>query len=209
MAYYDLKKKAPLTTKEGEKEVYYAQAITAGTLSADEFAELVAKQSGFRKGDIEGVLISVFDTATDWINKGFRVEVGEFGYFTGKVKGQRLVAKKADIRAQSIRFNNVNFRPSARFKKALNGELSRTPSLHFRRSSELSMEELEKRLMDYLDKYPYINIITYSELTGRLKWKATRDLKFFVEKGLIESRGRGNQKHYIKVNAEEKSNSEE
>ncbi|CAK7067904.1 MAG: hypothetical protein BACD_00400 [Bacteroides rodentium] len=58
MAYYDLKKKPSLTTKEGEEEVYYAQAITAGTISADQFAEFVAKQSGFRKGDIEGVLIS-------------------------------------------------------------------------------------------------------------------------------------------------------
>lgn len=205
MAYYDLKKKPSLTTKEGEEEVYYAQAITAGTISADQFAEFVAKQSGFRKGDIEGVLISAFDTAADWINKGFRVEVGEFGYFTGKVKGKRLVAKKTDIRAQSIRFNNVNFRPSAKFKKALNGELSRIPTLQFRHSSNLSMEKLETLLMDYLDKYHFINIVTYSELTGRLKWKATQDLKFFVEKGLIESHGRGNQKHYIKMKTEEET----
>lgn len=199
MAYYDLKKKPSLTTKEGEKEVYYAQVITAGTISADEFVEFVSKESGFRKGDIEGMLISVFDTATNWINRGFRVEVGEFGYFTGKVKGNRLVEKKTDIRAQSIRFNDVNFRPSAKFKKALNGELTRIPTLQFRHSSNLNMEELEQRLMDYLEKFHFINIVTYTELTGRLKGKATQDLKFFVEKGIIMSRGRGNQKHYIKV----------
>lgn len=201
MAYYDLKKKPSLTTKEGE-EVYYAQAITAGTISADEFVALVAQQSGFRKGDIEGMLLSVFDTATCYINQGFRVEVGEFGYFTGKVKGKRLVAKKTDIRAQSIHFNNVNFRPSAKFKKALDGELSRIPTLHFRRSSDLSMEQLESLLMNYLDEHHFINIVACSSLTKRLRWKAAQDLKYFVEKGLIESHGRGNQKHYIKASAE-------
>ena len=92
--------------------------------------------------------MSVFDTATDWINKGFSVEVGEFGFFTGKVKGNRMVAKKTDIRSQSIRFNNVNFRPSATFKKALNGDLTRVPTVQFRQSSDLSMEELEKLLMN-------------------------------------------------------------
>lgn len=199
MAYYDLKKKPALTTKEGEKEVLYVQAITAGTIPSDEFLELVSKRFGFRKGEIEGVLMSVFDTAADWINKGFSVEIGEFGFFTGKVKGNRLVAKKTDIRAQSICFNDVNFRPSATFKKALDGELSRVPTIKFRQSSNLDMEELEKRLMNYLDNNPFINIVTYSELTGRLKWKAAQDLKGFVDKGIIVSRGRGNQKHYVKA----------
>lgn len=199
MAYYDLKKKPALTTKEGEKDVLYAQAVTAGTITAQELIELTAKCSGFRKGDMEGVLMSIFDTATDWINQGFRVEVGEFGFFTGKVKSSRLVEKKTDIRAQSIQFNNVSFRPSATFKKALNGELTRVPNIGFRHSSNLSMEELEKLLMEYLDKNVFINIVTYTELTGRLKWKAAQDLKYFVDKGLILSQGRGNQKHYIKV----------
>lgn len=199
MAYYDLKKKPALTTKEGEKAVLFVQAITAGTIPSDEFLELVSKRFGFRKGEIEGVLMSVFDTATDWINKGFAVEIGEFGFFTGKVKGERLVEKKTDIRAQSIRFNDVNFRPSATFKKALDGELTRIPTIKFRQSSNLSMEELEKRLMNYLDNNPFINRITYSELTGRLQWKATQDLKYFVDKGVIVSRGRGNQKHYVKA----------
>lgn len=199
MAYYDLKKKPALTTKEGEKEVLYAQVVTAGTISAEKLLELVSKCSSFRKGDMEGMLMSIFDTATEWINEGYRVELGEFGYFTGKVKGSRLVEKKTDIRAQSIKFNNVSFRPSTTFKKALNGELTRVPNVGFRHSSNLSMEELEQRLMEYLNTNGFINITTYTGLTGRLKWKAAQDLKFFVDKGLITSRGRGNQKHYVKV----------
>jgi len=197
MAYYDLKKKPSLTTEEGEKEVYYPQSITLGTLSSDKLVKITSQYTGFNEAEIKGVLLGVFDTLTEWINLGYRVELSDFGYFTGKVKG-RLVEKKTDIRAQSIRFNNVNFRPSAKFKKALNGELSRVESVRFRQSSNLSMEELESRLMKYLEENGFINIVSYTRLTGRLKWKATQDLKLFVEKGLIVSRGRGNQKHYIR-----------
>lgn len=198
MAYYDLKKKPSLTTKEGEKEVYYPQCVSAGTLSQDKLAKLTAQRTGFNEAEIKGILMGLFDTATDWMNLGFSVELGEFGYFTGKVKG-RLVEKKTDIRSPSIRFNNVNFRPSAKLKKALNGELSRVPSIKLRESSNLNMEELESLLTKHLDENGFINIINYSRLTGRLKWKAAQDLKYFVEKGVITSRGRGNQKHYIKV----------
>ena len=198
MAYYDLKKKPALTIKEGETEVYYPQVINAGTLPSEKLVRMAAQRSGLSKGEIEAALTAIFDTMTSWINLGYSVEVGEFGYFTGKTKG-RLVEKKTDIRAPSIRFNNVNFRPSAKLKKELNGELTRVPSIQFNQSSELSMEELEYRLMKYLDENGFINIVNYTRLTGRLKWKAVRDLKFFVEKGLIVNRGRGNQKHYIKV----------
>lgn len=198
MAYYDLKKKPALTTKEGEKEVYYPQAITLGTLPHDKLVKLTSQRTGFNQAQIDAVLMGVFDTLTDWVNLGYRVELGEFGYFTGKVKG-RLVEKKTDIRGTSIRFNNVNFRPSAKFKQALNGELTRVESVQFRRSTQFPMEELERRLMKYLDENGFINIVNYTRLTGRLKWKAAQDLKHFVEKGLIVSRGGGNQKHYVKV----------
>jgi predicted histone-like DNA-binding protein len=198
MAYYDLKKKPALTTKEGEEDVLYPQLITAGTIPAEKLSEYTAQRSGFNKGDIDGVLMSLFDTMSSWINMGYSVEMGDFGFFTGKVKG-RLVRKKTDIRAPSIRFGNVNFRPSAKFKKALSGNLERVQEHQFRQSTNFSMEELERRLMNYLDKNGFINIVTYSQLTGRLKWKAAQDLNYFVEKGLIVSRGAWNQKHYVKA----------
>ncbi|NDV59432.1 HU family DNA-binding protein [Bacteroides sp. 519] len=201
MAYYDLKKKPSLTTKEGEKEVFYPQMVTVGTLPADDVVKIAAQHTGFSQADIQGVLLALFDTTTTWINRGYRVELGEFGYFTGKIKG-RLVEKKTDIRAPSIRFNNVNFRPSNNFKKALNGELQRVPSIGFQQSTNYNMEELEQMLMNYLDKNNFISVANYTRLTGRLKWKATKDLTFFVKKGIIVSRGTGNQKHYIKAKEE-------
>ena len=93
-----------------------------------------------------------------------------------------MVAKKTDIRSTSIRFNGVSFRASKQFKMKSAGDLERVPERAFRTSSQLNLEELEKRMMVHLEQNGFITRSAYTNLTGRLKWKATEDLKTFMEK---------------------------
>ena len=199
MAFYDLKKKPALTTKEGEKETLYPSIVYSGTLSARKLLERASYGTGYTVGELEGALSIIMDTAERYIGEGYRVELGEFGYFAGKIKASRMVAKKTDIRAASIRFNGVSFRASKQFKMKSAGELERVPERAFRTSSQLNIEELERRMMMHLEQNGFITRSIYTNLTGRLKWKATEDLKIFVEKGLIRKMGRGNQMYYVKV----------
>ncbi len=199
MAYYDLRKKPSLTTKEGETEVLYPEIVHFDTISAEKLVKYTVETSGFRQGEIEGILSSLLESTIQYLNMGYRVEFGDFGYFSGKIKANRLVEKKSDIRSGSIRFNDVNFRPSKQFKRALNGELTRVPQFKVRTSSDLPQEELERRLLAYLDKHGFINRVAYSNITGRLKWKATQDLNGFVERGLIERKGYANRKYYVRA----------
>ena len=199
MAFYDLKKKPALTTKEGEKETLYPSIVYSGTLSARKLLERASYVTGYTVGELEGALSIIMDTAARYIGEGYRVELGEFGYFAGKIKASRMVAKKTDIRAASIRFNGVSFRASKQFKMKSAGELERVPERAFRTSSQLNIEELERRMMMHLEQNGFITRSIYTNLTGRLKWKATEDLKIFVEKGLIRKMGRGNQMYYVKV----------
>ena len=104
MAFYDLKKKPALTTKEGEKETLYPSIVYSGTLSARKLLERASYGTGYTVGELEGALSIIMDTAARYIGEGYRVELGEFGYFAGKIKASRMVAKKTDIRAASIRF---------------------------------------------------------------------------------------------------------
>ena len=191
MAFYDLKKKPALTTKEGEKETLYPSIVYSGTLSARKLLERASYGTGYTVGELEGALSIIMDTAARYIGEGYRVELGEFGYFAGKIKASRMVAKKTDIR--------VSFRASKQFKTKSAGELERVPERAFRTSSQLNIEELERRMMMHLEQNGFITRSIYTNLTGRLKWKATEDLKIFVEKGLIRKMGRGNQMYYVKV----------
>ena len=193
MAFYDLKKKPALTTKEGEKETLYPSIVYSGTLSARKLLERASYGTGYTVGELEGALSIIMDTAARYIGEGYRVELGEFGYFAGKIKASRMVAKKTDIRAASIRFNGVSFRASKQFKMKSAGELERVPERAFRTSSQLNIEELERRMMMHLEQNGFITRSIYTN------WKATEDLKIFVEKGLIRKMGRGNQMYYVKV----------
>ena len=50
MAYYNLKKKPSLTTKEGETETMYADIVYSGTITAKQLIRAVAKRTGFKEG---------------------------------------------------------------------------------------------------------------------------------------------------------------
>ena len=56
MAYYNLKKKPSLTTKEGETETMYADIVYSGTSPAERLIRTVAKRTGFKEGVIDGIL---------------------------------------------------------------------------------------------------------------------------------------------------------
>lgn len=50
MAYYNLKKKPSLTTKEGDKETMYADIVYSGTITAERLIRTVAQRTGFKEG---------------------------------------------------------------------------------------------------------------------------------------------------------------
>lgn len=108
MAFYNLKKKPALTTKEGETETMYADIVYSGTIPAERLIRGVAKRTGFKEGVIEGILMELKDDVLQYLGEGYRVELGEFGFFSAKVKASRLVANKNDIRSESVAFNGVN-----------------------------------------------------------------------------------------------------
>ena len=124
MAFYNLKKKPALTTKEGETETMYADIVYSGTIPAERLIRGVAKRTGFKEGVIEGILIELKEDVLQYLGEGYRVELGEFGFFSAKVKASRLVANKNDIRSESVAFNGVNFRASK--STELTGRLKNT-----------------------------------------------------------------------------------
>lgn len=198
MAYYDLKKKPALTTKEGEENTLYPSIVHQKTIPSDKILYFVQQRCGLKDGVLAGALMEIMDVVAEYISDGYRVELGEFGTFSGKIKASKLVAEKTDIRAGSIRFTGVNFRASKKFVKKASGELMRSPKVVHRSSSDLPEEELESRLMGYIEEHGLITRSVYTKITGRLKKMAYGDLKRFVEKGVVVRKGKGNQMCYVR-----------
>ena len=197
MAFYNLKKKPALTTKEGETETMYADIVYSGTIPAERLIRGVAKRTGFKEGVIEGILIELKEDVLQYLGEGYRVELGEFGFFSAKVKASRLVANKNDIRSESVAFNGVNFRASKSMRVGIRGDLERRKCVDFNTSRKWDRENLKKLVLQYIREHGFITRTTYTELTGRLKNTALGDLKSFTAEGIIKREGRGNQMHFI------------
>ena len=197
MAFYNLKKKPALTTKEGETETMYADIVYSGTIPAERLIRGVAKRTGFKEGVIEGILMELKEDVLQYLGEGYRVELGEFGFFSAKVKASRLVANKNDIRSESVAFNGVNFRASKSMRVGIRGDLERSKCVDFNTSRKWDRENLKKLVLQYIREHDFITRTTYTELTGRLKNTALGDLKSFAAEGIIKREGRGNQMHFI------------
>lgn len=197
MAFYNLKKKPALTTKEGETETMYADIVYSGTIPAERLNRGVAKRTGFKEGVIEGILMELKDDVLQYLGEGYRVELGEFGFFSAKVKASRLVANKNDIRSESVVFNGVNFRASKSMRVGIRGDLERRKCVDFNTSRKWDRNNLEKLVLQYIGEHGFITRATYTQLTGRLKNTALDDLKSFAAEGIIKREGRGNQMHFI------------
>lgn len=197
MAFYNLKKKPALTTKEGETETMYADIVYSGTIPAERLIRGVAKRTGFKEGVIEGVLMELKDDVLQYLGEGYRVELGEFGFFSAKVKASRLVANKNDIRSESVAFNGVNFRASKSMRVGIRGDLERRKCVDFNTSRKWGRDNLKKLVLQYIGEHGFITRATYTQLTGRLKNTALDDLKSFAAEGIIKREGRGNQMHFI------------
>jgi predicted histone-like DNA-binding protein len=197
MAFYNLKKKPALTTKEGETETMYADIVYSGTIPAERLIRGVAKRTGFKEGVIEGILMELKDDVLQYLGEGYRVELGEFGFFSAKVKASRLVANKNDIRSESVAFNGVNFRASKSMRVGIRGDLERRKCVDFNTSHKWGRDNLKKLVLQYIGEHGFITRATYTQLTGRLKNTALDDLKSFAAEGIIKREGRGNQMHFI------------
>lgn len=196
MAYYNLKKKPALTTKEGEAETMYVDIVYNGTIPSERLIRAVAKRTGFKEGVIDGILTELKDEMLQYLGDGYRVELGEFGYFSAKVKS-RLVANKNDLRSESVSFDGVNFRASKSLREGIRGDLERRKYVDFRMSKEWDREKLKEIVLQHINEHGFITRTTYTQMTGRLKNTALADLKSFADEGIIRQEGRGNQMHFV------------
>lgn len=203
MAYYNLKKKPSLTTKEGETETMYADIVYSGTIPAERLIRTVAKRTGFKEGVIDGILTELKDDVLEYLGEGYHVELGEFGFFSAKVKASRLVANKNDLRSESVAFDGVNFRASKSFRQGIRGDLERRKCVDFNTSRKWDREALKRLVLQYIRQHGFITRTTYTELTGRLKNTALADLKSFASEGIIKRIGHGNQMHFVALPKEE------
>ncbi|WP_455671574.1 HU family DNA-binding protein [Phocaeicola sp.] len=191
-AKYDFKVSPDIQGKE-EKTTLYPKIVVSGTKTIENLVEDISRHSGFKSGMVLGLMNELENIMTDYLAQGYNVKLGEIGTFSATLTS-RKVTDKNEIRAASVHFDNVKFKPTPYFLGCIygKGHLERVdPEYGFNTSSaKYTKEKRFKLLTAYLKEHTFITRKEYSGLTGLLKTKAANELREWEDNKLIVRKGR-------------------
>ena len=119
---------------------------------------------------------------TERLREGDNVEIEGLGFFSVSLQS-RAVMSKTELRSESVRFKNVNFRCCQQLKKAL----KTMPLTRMKSSGHCApgMADREELLYRYLDENSYITVRSYRYLIGLSDYSARKDLAALVASGRL------------------------
>lgn len=185
-AQYDLYEN-PVPPGSNKKPRMHARIVTHGTVETNDLAEWIHTCSTLTVGDIRAVLVELSHNLLRQLEDGYRVHLEGFGYFQMTLSCPPI-RRGEKIRAESIKFKSISFRPEADVKKELSGtkfERTRLKS----HSSRLSAAEVDCRLAKYFQNNPSITRVEFESLCGYTKATANRRLADLVKAGKLQKAG--------------------
>jgi len=196
-AYYDFRENPNPNPENNEQQLLHPRLVLKETISSDDMAKEIAYSSSLTEGDLKAAISALSERMAFYLREGHPVELEGIGKFSATIKS-RSVADRKEIRAASISFSGVNFRPSKPFLGDIkSGELLRATA-GFNKSGNATPEECIAMLKEYLKEKPFISRSEYTTLTGRLRNLALNDLKKWVKKGYLKTHGRRSTIVYMK-----------
>lgn len=179
---YDFYKNPKLADKD-EKTHLHARVVPKGTVSSDELAEEIHDRSTLSIADITDTLVALADITAEKLRDGQRVYIKGIGYLQMTLQCPP-VESESEIRAESVRFKSVAFRPDAQLKERLS-------TTHFVRqadkshSKNYSTEEIDRLVARHFQQNETLTRNQFEALCGLTYSTAVRHLKRLREEGKI------------------------
>lgn len=185
----------PSPTGDKEEQPYHARVVAVGTLKTEGLLRAAQGKSSVSSADIKGTLQLLHELMRDYLMMGYNVELEGIGTFSLSAQC-RPVMNKNEIRAESIHFKSINYRPA----KILCDKLKATPFVRAEedKKERFSPKECEQRLLEYLNNNQLISHADYRGLCHCSKSKAAKDLKRFYAEGKIVRHHFGSSHYYSK-----------
>lgn len=189
-AKYDFKTAPDVQGKE-EQPILYPQIVVSDTKDLKDLAKDLARRSALKEGTIIGLFWDLETLIADYLADGYNVKLGEPGTFSATLTCRKVTDKK-EIRAKSVHFDSVKFKPSCWFRKEIHKreELERAEYGFITSSTRYSEEERFALLTAYLKEHSVITCKEYCELTGLLKTRGGNELRRWSSEKKIEREGR-------------------
>ena len=179
---YDFYKNPKLADKD-EKTHLHARVVPKGTVSSDDLAEEIHDRSTLSTADITATLVALADITAEKLRDGQRVYIKGIGYLQMTLQCPP-VESESEIRAESVRFKSVAFRPDSQLKERLS-------TTHFVRqadkshSKNYSTEEIDRLVARHFQQNETLTRNQFEALCGLTYSTAVRHLKRLREEGKI------------------------
>ncbi len=193
---YDFFAVNELKSTEGK---YRARAVSRGKITTEKLLKWISQTSSLSMAQAKGDLEIITDAIMDYIADGYEVEVGKLGYFFASVTSE-LVDEPTELRAESVRFNKLNFRAGVQVKKRIvTAGVERVKQPRYKRKIKTSSrEERAKKLKKYLETNAFVTRSAYAEMMRISRdSSAVQDLNVFREEGWLQRYGAGKTVIYM------------
>lgn len=172
--------KLPGSTKRTR---YHARVISKGTVSSEQLAEEIHERCSLSTADVAAALLALSQITAEKLKDGYNVHIEGIGHLQLTLQCPPIQSPK-EIRAESIHFKSIAFRPSASLKRKL--QATRFVRQEEKSHSKLrAEEEIDQRVADYFQKHETLTRAQFQSLCGLTYTTAVRHLKRLRETGKI------------------------
>lgn len=184
--------------KEKEQKVrYHARVVVDRTLSNKDIATEISKRCTINKAEAIAVMDEMQEIFRQKLAEGHAIKLEGIGTFRISAKSPSVRAKN-EIRAESIKFGGVVFRPEKRLLRKLGGTKFQRVQ-YSNASTDISDIEIDGLLMDYFKDHAYITTKEMQYLCGLSNHTALRRLKERVQAGTLTHPGHRYSAFYFPV----------
>lgn len=185
-AEYDFYKN-PIPKGSNRKPRLHARIVPSGTVDSKILAEEIHDASSLTIGDVEATITMLSEIMIRNLKEGKRIHIKGLGYFEMTLQCPPIKDPK-EIRAESIRFKSLAFRPEVALKK----ELSTTRFVRAarkRHSKERTADKIEELLTRYFSTHETMSRWDFQVLCGFRKATANRRLAELVKAKKLRKEG--------------------
>lgn len=181
-AYYDFYQN-PTNRNQENNPTYHARVVANGTTSTDDLVRKIHSRSTLSPADIKATLIAISDVLREELEEGRQIHIEGLGYLHVTLACPKIQSIK-EIRAESVRFKSIVFRPEKELKKQLRSmKVERVANK--RHSAQHTRESLKDHLSRYFQAHESLTRKDFQRLCGLTRSTANRRLKELQSEGFL------------------------
>ena len=181
---YDLYRSPNLQSDDPNELNYHVRAVNKQTVDPDVLVQHICDRSTFGKGEVLAIFNELTREVTQQLLAGNSVTIPGLGFLSLSLQSTTKANPKT-IRAEHVKVKQIEFRAEANLRRAvINGATFErsTTKVH---SANLTNEETNTRVKNYLKNHPFITRATLSELCHFAKGMAQNHIKRMVDEGIL------------------------